>query len=77
MTTINLLPWRETLREERKQEFFVSLGGVFREETTTTISKTMFFGDLPYIGGLFRRTANSETKTELLIFITPSILNDG
>lgn len=26
MTTINLLPWRETLREERKQEFFVSLG---------------------------------------------------
>ncbi|MBN4075255.1 MAG: pilus assembly protein PilN [SAR86 cluster bacterium] len=28
MTTINLLPWRETLREERKQEFFVSLGVV-------------------------------------------------
>lgn len=26
MTTINLLPWRETLREERKQDFFVSLG---------------------------------------------------
>lgn len=26
MTTINLLPWRETLREERKQEFLVSLG---------------------------------------------------
>jgi type IV pilus assembly protein PilN len=28
MTTINLLPWRETLREERKQEFIVSLGVV-------------------------------------------------
>jgi len=28
MTTINLLPWREILREERKQEFFVSLGVV-------------------------------------------------
>lgn len=54
----------------------VVLGGVFREETTTTVSKTMFFGDLPYIGGLFRRTENTETKTELLIFITPSILND-
>ncbi|MBN4075252.1 type IV pilus secretin PilQ [Gammaproteobacteria bacterium AH-315-E17] len=54
----------------------IVLGGVFREEATTTVSKTMFFGDLPYIGGLFRRTENSQTKTELLIFITPSILND-
>lgn len=54
----------------------IVLGGVFREEVTTTVSKTMFFGDLPYVGGLFRRTANSETKTELLIFITPSIIND-
>ena len=41
-----------------------------------SVLKTMFFGDLPYIGGLFRRTENTETKTELLIFITPSILND-
>lgn len=54
----------------------IVLGGVFREEVTTTVSKTMFFGDLPYVGGLFRRTANTETKTELLIFITPSIIND-
>jgi type IV pilus assembly protein PilQ len=54
----------------------VVLGGVFREEVTTTVSKTMLLGDLPYIGGLFRRTANTETKTELLIFITPSIIND-
>ncbi len=38
MATINLLPWRETLRKE----------------TTTTVSKTMFLGDLPYIGGLFQ-----------------------
>ena len=54
----------------------VVLGGVFREEAVTTVSKTMVLGDLPYIGGLFRRTENSETKTELLIFITPSIIND-
>lgn len=54
----------------------VVLGGVFREEMTTTVSKTMLLGDLPYIGNLFRRTANTETKTELLIFITPSIIKD-
>lgn len=54
----------------------IVLGGVFREEVTTTVSKTMFFGDLPYIGSLFRRTENTETKTELLIFITPSIINE-
>lgn len=54
----------------------VVLGGVFQEENSTTVSKTMFFGDLPYIGGLFRRTTNRESKQELLIFITPSIIND-
>lgn len=54
----------------------VVLGGVFREEVTTTISKTPFLGDLPYVGNIFKRTENTEGKTELLIFITPSIIND-
>jgi len=54
----------------------VVLGGVYREEVVSTTSKTMFLGDLPYIGNLFRRTENTETKTELLIFITPSIINE-
>lgn len=54
----------------------IVLGGVFREETTTSVTKTPLLGDLPYIGNLFKRTENSETKTELLIFITPSIIND-
>jgi type IV pilus assembly protein PilQ len=54
----------------------IVLGGVFREEVTTAITKTPFLGDLPYVGNLFRRTENTETKTELLIFITPSIIKD-
>lgn len=54
----------------------VVLGGVFREEVTTTVSKTPLLGDLPYVGNLFKRTEDSETKTELLIFITPSIINE-
>jgi type IV pilus assembly protein PilQ len=54
----------------------VVLGGVFREETTTTISKTPILGDLPYVGNIFKRTDETESKTELLIFITPSIINE-
>ena len=54
----------------------VVLGGVFREEQTTTVAKTPVLGDIPYVGNLFKRTENTETKTELLIFITPSIIND-
>lgn len=54
----------------------IVLGGVFREEITTTVTKTPLLGDLPYVGNLFKRTENAETKTELLIFITPSIINE-
>lgn len=54
----------------------IVLGGVFREELSTAVSKTIILGDLPYIGGLFRRTSTTETKTELLIFITPSIIKE-
>ncbi|MDT8397547.1 MAG: type IV pilus secretin PilQ [Pseudomonadales bacterium] len=54
----------------------VVLGGVFRDEVTTTVSKTPLLGDIPYLGNLFKRTENNQTKTELLIFITPSIIND-
>ncbi len=52
----------------------IVLGGVFREEDITTVSRTILLGDLPVIGNLFRRTISSSTKTELLIFITPSII---
>ncbi|MGB4246394.1 MAG: type IV pilus secretin PilQ [Pseudohongiellaceae bacterium] len=52
----------------------IVLGGVFREETTTTETKTPVLGDVPYLGRLFKRTNNSNRRTELLIFITPRIL---
>ncbi|PTY38170.1 hypothetical protein BGP77_17135 [Saccharospirillum sp. MSK14-1] len=52
------------------------LGGVYRTETITTIEKTPWLGDLPILGRLFRRTADTEEKTELLVFITPSLVAD-
>jgi type IV pilus assembly protein PilQ len=54
----------------------VVLGGVFREEESLTVSKTPLLADLPYLGSLFRRTDRDSTKTELLIFITPSIIRE-
>ena len=54
----------------------VVLGGVFRSEDVEAVVKTPFLGDLPVLGRLFRRTTNSNQKAELLVFITPRIVND-
>ena len=54
----------------------VVLGGVFRTENLTTISKVPFFAEIPYVGALFRNESTQNTKTETLIFITPRILAD-
>lgn len=54
----------------------IVLGGVFREESTVTETKTPVLGDIPYLGRLFKRTNNANRRTELLIFITPKIIAD-
>ena len=54
----------------------VVLGGVFGLDTTKTDVKVPVLGDVPYLGRLFKRTIRGETKTELLIFITPKIIAD-
>ena len=55
----------------------VVLGGIFRSEEISSISKTPFFGDLPLIGALFRNTTYSSEKNELLVFITPRLVKDS
>ena len=55
----------------------VVLGGIFEQETQTQQTKVPFFGDLPYVGRLFRKDLKSEDKRELLIFVTPRIVNDS
>jgi len=52
------------------------LGGIFEETTTKSVDKVPFFGDLPVFGHLFKRTLNATDKNELLIFITPRLLDD-
>ncbi len=55
----------------------VVLGGVYRNEVVDAIAKTPFFGDLPGIGALFRKTEVSDKKVELLIFITPKLIRES
>lgn len=55
----------------------VVLGGIFQNNLLTTQTKIPFLGDIPVIGRAFRRDLTSETKRELLIFITPRIMSNG
>ncbi|MFT7686249.1 MAG: type IV pilus assembly protein PilQ [Candidatus Azotimanducaceae bacterium] len=55
----------------------IVLGGIFTTTVTESVTKTPFFGDLPYVGKLFRRTTNTDDKQELLIFITPRLITDS
>jgi type IV pilus assembly protein PilQ len=55
----------------------VVLGGIFTTDKQYSTTKTPFIGDLPYVGRLFRRTAEKDNKSELLIFITPRIIQEG
>jgi type IV pilus assembly protein PilQ len=53
------------------------LGGVYSQSDNTSSDRIPFFGDLPYLGFLFKRTSESTNKSELLIFVTPKILKDS
>lgn len=55
----------------------VVLGGIFEQESNNTQTKVPFLGDLPYLGHLFRKDVKTNNKRELLIFVTPRIVNDS
>jgi type IV pilus assembly protein PilQ len=55
----------------------VVLGGIYETERRETINKVPFLGDIPGVGFLFRSKSNVSNKAELLIFVTPRILNEG
>ncbi len=54
----------------------VVLGGVFERETSESREQVPFFGDIPYLGNLFKRKEFSDANRELLVFVTPRILKE-
>jgi len=50
------------------------LGGIYQQQISDTISKVPVLGDIPYLGYFFRNSVTDNTKSELLIFVTPRIV---
>ena len=53
------------------------IGGLIQESDQKTVMKLPVLGDLPVIGAAFRSSSTKKIKTELVIMLTPRIINDG
>jgi type II secretory pathway component GspD/PulD (secretin) len=54
----------------------VVLGGLRKKETTQDIRKVPMLGDIPALGGLFRSESEKTVTSELVVFITPRIIEN-
>ncbi|GIU15094.1 MULTISPECIES: type II secretion system secretin GspD [unclassified Shewanella] len=55
----------------------VVLGGLIKEEVQESVQKVPFLGDIPIIGHLFKSSSSGKKKTNLMVFIKPTIIRDG
>ncbi len=55
----------------------IVLGGIFQQVSTNDVTKVPLLGDLPFVGNLFKSTTAIEQKRELLIFVTPKIIEEA
>ena len=53
------------------------LGGIYEQTERNDVDKVPLFGDLPFVGNLFKRRIKQNDKTELLIFITPKVMDEN
>jgi type IV pilus assembly protein PilQ len=51
------------------------IGGIYTRNTGDTYDEVPFLARIPFLGSLFRRHSHSDTRAELLVFITPRIIN--
>jgi type IV pilus assembly protein PilQ len=54
----------------------VVIGGIYEQNDRTDVTKIPLLGDLPVVGWLFKNSTFQSGKTELLVFITPRIVNE-
>ena len=55
----------------------VVIGGIYTQTENSQTNKVPVFGDLPFVGWLFKQNLKTDNRSELLIFITPRIIKDG
>lgn len=54
----------------------VVIGGIFEIVESNDTAKVPWFGDLPGVGNLFKNNSKTQTKRELLVFVTPRIITE-
>jgi type IV pilus assembly protein PilQ len=55
----------------------VVIGGIYEQAESDSTTKIPLFGDLPYVGFLFRQNSKTDNKSELLVFISPRIIKSS
>jgi len=55
----------------------VVIGGIYEQFERNRVNKVPVLGDIPYLGALFRNTARTNDRTELLVFLTPRVVTAG
>jgi len=53
----------------------VVIGGIYSQEESQSVSKVPFLGDIPFLGNLFKKRTSRNNRSELLIFLTPRIID--
>jgi type IV pilus assembly protein PilQ len=53
------------------------LSGIIQEQERTEVSKIPILGDLPIVGSLFRSTDRNNTRAEVIVLVTPQIMDDS
>jgi type IV pilus assembly protein PilQ len=53
------------------------IGGIYTGSETSTVRKVPILGDIPILGWLFKSKGAENTKTELVIFVTPRIIDQS
>ena len=74
-TTVPTIEKREAKSSVAVQDHStIALGGLIKETKTVTQTKVPFLGDIPFLGQLFKSQTNNKTRTELIIFIRPTVM---
>jgi general secretion pathway protein D len=55
----------------------IVLGGLIQDRFTNNVSKVPLLGDIPFLGHLFRSESRSKARTNLMVFIRPSVMRDS
>jgi len=54
----------------------VVIGGIYQQTIDNTVNKVPLLGDIPFLGALFRNNTKTNNRSELIVFITPRVVED-